>query len=398
MHTLDVVPRNKRMNNTPLPTNPSLRTSLEHRWPHDHFLFLWFAPTLALFAALLHLRMPWNSQPMFALLSILALLLLPGGVLLSWLAPSSSEAQHQWNSPGYILWSRVRWLVTPIALISTIWSWWAHQPGWLCLSLVLLCATQWMPVLQERILVTSKAAWHLGFPIQATFQQPGSESTSNEEVKHPPNDASDNVEHSSDPSNKVEHHPETSDEPHSCNHHHDENEWLLGEPLPTPFWRRAVFVVLGLGWTAAIVWANTGNSARLPGYFSLTTLSLWLLGVATVYLVSRLSAPWQLPAEAYLLWKEQGVVQQLYFALTLPLSLLVAAIALVHIGHQLWLASPIDFAVRAVFSDFLLVLVGLWLFTDPSGMHAWIAKPSPSSNTYWVRRYGWIERFQDEEE
>ncbi len=321
---------------------------------------------------MLHAPMPWDHEPIAALLSVLALLLLPGALLLSWLEPSEKQAKHVWNSPGYIRCSRVRWVITPLALTGIVWSLWNSHANWLCVSLLALSFSWWFTVLQERIVITNTAAWRLGFPIQATRQVP-----SQQELTEPGQGET----------------TETEEVAEEAIHW----DWNLGEREPASPLRHLLFATLGVSWSAAMVLANQGSSVRLPGLLTFPTAILWLLGLVTVYLVSRFSFPWRIPSSSRKVWRETGVVQRLYLGMTFPLCLLVAGWTLYHVGMQLWVVSPLDFSMRMVFLDLLLACTGLWLLADPSGINAWVAEDSKDSHVLRVRRFGWMERYPHEE-
>ncbi|TNE49278.1 MAG: hypothetical protein EP343_12230 [Deltaproteobacteria bacterium] len=324
---------------------------------------------------MLHVPMPWDHEPIAALLSVLALLLLPGALLLTWLAPSVKQAQHVWNSPGYIRWSRARWVITPLALAGTTWSLWHHHAGWLSMSLLVLSFSWWFTALQERIIITNTAAWRLGFPIQATRQIPSQQESNEPEPKSSESEQDATAEATEEAIDW---------------------DWNLGERAPTARYRHLLFAVFGLSWSAAVVVANQGNSARLPGLLTFTTATLWLLGLVIAYLVSRFALPWRMPSSSREVWREAGVVQRLYLGLTLPLTLLVVGWTLYHAGVQLWVVSPLDFSMRTVFLDLLLASAGLWLLADPSGINAWVAEHSKDANVLWVRRFGWVEQYPQE--
>lgn len=318
-----------------------LQRSLSQRWPHDHLLGLWLAPVVAWLTLARFFSLPWEHAPLAAFVGHTALALLPGALLLQSFAPSPASEHPPLLSSAYRFWRAVGWIATPLAVAGAVLLGWRQHAWGTSLCLLGLTWVRWMPQLQERVIVTTEATWHLGLPISASRHEPQPEPVP------------------------------------------------LGDPIARGRWRYGVAVVLWLGWSALLWRASEGPQAWMASRWSAAAVVLWLLGGLVCLSLSRLPPRILPPRQGQFVWRERGRPQRWFWFLSVPC--LGSAIA----GNGITLASlfvgaPPAQAGRTAFFALLLLLVALTLLHDPSCVNAWLVR---TPRALLVRRIGWIERF-----
>lgn len=318
-----------------------LQESMTERWPHDHLLFLWLAPVLAMLSVFLHLRMPWEHNIFLQTIATMSLLALPGALLLQWFAPQRKHIQEAFLSPQYKFWNGVSYLALFPAIGGILWGWTQSSPTYLSLSLFLLTLSRWLPQLQPRVILTSTHSWSLGIPIQAKALV--------------------------DP--KVQPTP------------------IFGKPMRRGSWRWLLFLALWIGWSVGV---TTWSGHRLPPLTSPKTLVLWLLGSLVCLQLSRTLPRWRPTQGITLLWSEATPSRHAFLWLSIPSCLLSLGLTCSSMYYQLAVVSPPLVSEQTLYFNLLLIASALTLLFDPSGAYAWIGR---CQDSVWARRYGWIEKF-----